>query len=95
MIPPNFKPEWIRKLNEIGKKLENVNVRIPAQTVQQQDKQTIEQILPPANGNPIKMDYVWHVLFAIQYLKANPDKLKALEISDDDMKQAILACKED
>ncbi len=93
MTLKDFKPEWIRRLNKIGKNLEDVDVRIPSEAVQQQEKQTIELILPPANGNPIKMYYVWHVLFALQYLKANPDKLKALGIPDD-MKQAISECKE-
>lgn len=31
----NFKPEWIRELNEVGKQLQNVTVKIPSMDEQQ------------------------------------------------------------
>lgn len=66
MIPKNFKPEWIRELNDIGTQLQDVTVRIPSDVEQQEAKAIIEEILPPDQGS-VNMPYVRNVLIAYKY----------------------------
>ena len=68
MLLENFKPEWIRALNEVSKQLQNVTVRIPSFTEQQKAKDIIEQILPPEEGQ-VTMGYVRNVLIALEYAR--------------------------
>ncbi len=70
MITEDFKPEWIRELNEVGKQLENVTVKIPSLDDQQKARDIIEQILPPEEGR-VTMEYVRRVLIALQYAETH------------------------
>lgn len=70
MITENFEPEWIRKLNEISKQLQNVTVKIPSLEEQKKAKGIIEQILPPEEGQ-VTMEYVRHVLIALAYAETH------------------------
>lgn len=70
MITENYRPEWIRELNEVSKQLENVTVRIPSSDEQKKAKSIIEQILPPEEGK-VTMEYVRHVLIALEYAETH------------------------
>lgn len=61
------KPEWIRVLNEIGKQLQNIEVRIPSTQEQEEAKEIIEQILPPSDAGRVNLPYVRSVLIAFEY----------------------------
>lgn len=60
-------PEQIWTLNEIGKQLQDVDVRIPSTQEQEEAKKIIEQILPPADAGRVNLPYVRSVLIAFQY----------------------------
>lgn len=66
----NFKPEWIRELNEVGKQLQNVTVKIPSMDEQQKAKEIIKRILPPEEGQ-VTMGYVRNVSFALEYAETH------------------------
>lgn len=70
MITEDFKPGWIRELNEVSKKLQNITVKIPSSEEQKQAKSIIEQILPPEEGQ-VTMEYVRHVLIALAYAETH------------------------
>lgn len=70
MITENFKPKWIRELNEVYKQLENVTVKIPSSEEQKKTKRIIEKILPPEEGE-VTMEYTRHVLIALEYAETH------------------------
>lgn len=67
----NFKPEWIRALNDVGKQLQNITVAIPSADEQQKAKHIIERILPPADQGYVTMEYTRNVLIALEYAKTH------------------------
>lgn len=70
MITKDFKPEWIRKLNEVSKQLEKVDVTLPSLAEEKEAKNIIEQILPPEEGT-VTRDYVRRVLIALYYAETH------------------------
>lgn len=70
MLSEDFKPEWIKELNEVSKQLQDVTVRIPSAAEQQEAKGIIEQILPPEESYVI-MGYVRNVLIGLEYAETH------------------------
>lgn len=67
----NLTPERIRELNEQGKQLENVTVKILSHEEKQEAKTIIEKILPPKEKGYVTMGYVQNVLFALECSKTD------------------------
>lgn len=65
----DLKPAWVQELNEIGKRLENVDIRIPSFDEQLEAKETLEQILPGIGQ--VTLPYVRSVLIALEYAKTH------------------------
>lgn len=70
MLSEDFKPQWIRELNEVGKQLQDVTVKIPSLAEQQETKDIIEQILPPEKGY-VFMGFVRNVLIGLEYAETH------------------------
>lgn len=71
MFPTNLKPEWIRMLNEIGKQLAGVTVRLPTDTEFVAAKAAIEQILTPPQKGYVRSYYVKSVFIALEYAQTH------------------------
>lgn len=69
-LTKDFKPEWIRELNEVGKQLENVTVKLPSRDDLERAKVIIENILPPQHGE-VTMGYVRNVLLGLEYAETH------------------------
>lgn len=78
MISDIFEPELIRKLNEVGKQLQDVSVKIPPIDEQERAKAVIEQILPPEEGY-VTMGYVRNVLTGLEYAETHFRKSSMLD----------------
>lgn len=78
MISDIFEPELIRKLNEVGKQLQDVCVKIPPIDEQKRAKAVIEQILPPEEGY-VTMGYVRNVLTGLEYAETHFRKISMLD----------------
>jgi len=68
MIPSNFRPEWIRRLNVVGRELRNHDIHIPTEQEVLQSKTIIENILPPSCGE-VTRQYAKNVLIGYEHAK--------------------------
>lgn len=71
-IPKTLTKEAIEELNELGKKLYNVCVRLPSEKELADAKKQIEAILPPNDPDKyVQPYYARNVLIAFEYAKTH------------------------